>query len=263
VFVGENKSIAEMIRKFFFAIFLVACFVECSFAAANSKTNSLVVVTNKPPSWDGFVSAGLTATAGNSDSVLATSKVQAHLKMPRDEWTLGADGAYGETESVKNSETLHGFGQYNHLFIDNSWYGYARADALHDGIANVEYRIMFSPGVGYYFIKTKQVSLAGECGPGIETEKLDGSRHTYPTARLADRFEYKIDDRARIWETAEFLPPLNKLSAFLFNAEVGVEAPLTRKLSLQVYVDDNFANEPAPGLKDNDVKLVSGLTYKF
>lgn len=252
-----------MIRKFFFAIFLIIGFVECSFAAANSKTNSLAVAANKSPSWDGFVSAGLTATAGNSDSVLATSKIQAHLKSLRNEWTLGADGAYGETESVKNNESLHGFGQYNHLFINNAWYGYARADALHDGVADVKYRITFGPGAGYYFIKTKQVLLAGECGPGIEVEKLDGSRHTYPTARLADRFEDKIDDRARIWETTEFLPPLNKVSAFLLNVEVGVEAPLTKKLSLQVYVDDNFANEPAPGLKNNDVKLVSGLTYKF
>jgi len=42
-----------------------------------------------------------------------------------------------------------------------------------------------------------------------------------------------------------------------------LETPLTRHLSLQTYVQDNYANRPAAGHKDNDAKLVSALAYKF
>ena len=38
------------------------------------------------------------------------------------------------------------------MFTDR-FYGYARVDALHDGIADVEYRVTLSPGVSYYFAK--------------------------------------------------------------------------------------------------------------
>jgi hypothetical protein len=80
---------------------------------------------------------------------------------------------------------------------------------------------------------------------------------------VAEKFERKIDEHARVWENVEFLPPLTVPDAFLVNAEVGVETPLTHKLSLQTYLQDNFANVPAPGFKDNDMKLISGLVFKF
>jgi hypothetical protein len=53
------------------------------------------------------------------------------------------------------------------------------------------------------------------------------------------------------------------LANFLVNAEVGAEASLTKTLSLRVTLQDNFVNQPAPGRKDNDVKLISGVVYKF
>jgi hypothetical protein len=56
---------------------------------------------------------------------------------------------------------------------------------------------------------------------------------------------------------------VNKLRNFLINAEVGAEASLTKTFSLQVTLQDSFINQPAPGYKSNDVKLISGLVYKF
>lgn len=233
-------------------------FTQGTLPSAVITTN---VATNGFP-WEGNLSLGVTATAGNINSALVTGNVRAHKKMPRNEWTLGADAAYGEVNSVKNNETLHGYVQYNHLF-NQRWYGYGRADALHDSIADVTYRFTFSPGTGYYFIKKKQTSLAGEFGPAILYEKLDGAYHTYPVVRLAERFEHKFDAHARLWQNLEFLPPADSPRNFLINAEIGVETSLTKELSLQVYVQDNYANQPALGRKDNDVKLVSALAIKF
>jgi hypothetical protein len=34
-------------------------------------------------------------------------------------------------------------------------------------------------------------------------------------------------------------------------------------MSLQVCLDDTYNTEPASGFKRNDVKLVSGISYKF
>jgi putative salt-induced outer membrane protein YdiY len=228
--------------------------VTSAVVATNVSTNKAV--------WESSISLGLTATAGNVNSALATGNFRTHKKTPLDEWNLGVDAAYGEVSSVKNNETLHGFVQYNHLFSER-WYGYMRGDALHDGIADVPYRFTFSPGAGYYFVKNKQTSLAGELGPAILYEKLDDEYRTYPTLRLAERFEHKFDAYARLWQNVEFLPPADNPRDFLVNAEIGVDTPLTKHLSLQTYVQDNYANRPAPGFKDNDVKLVSALAVKF
>ena len=228
---------------------------------AIDANQSAIVSTNKPR-WESTVAFGLTLTSGNSESVLATSSFNTHLNNPTNELFLGAEGSYGENDAVENNETLHGFGQYNHLFSER-WFGYARADALHDGIADVVYRVTLSPGTGYYFVKTKSTGLAGELGPAVVFEKLDGERQSYLSPRLAERYDHKMPGPARLWENAEFLPQADKLDNFLVNAELGIEAALTKRLSLRTVVQDNFANDPAPGRKDNDVKLVSGLAFKF
>ena len=230
-------------------------------SAGDAAVQTAAGPTNKPV-WESTLTFGLTLTSGNSDTLLANTSFATHRDNPTNEWLLGADAAYGENNSVKNAETLHGYGQYNHRFSDR-WFGYVRADGLHDGIADVDYRVTLSPGAGYYFIKRKETTLAAEAGPAVLLEKLDGEHKIYCTPRLAERFEHKLDAHARVWQNVEFLPQVDKPENFLLNAEVGVEAALTKKLSLRTVVDDNYANIPAPGREDNDVKIVSGLVYKF
>jgi putative salt-induced outer membrane protein YdiY len=231
---------------------------------SSEATNEVKAVKISPPRvWSGTATFGLTSTAGNVNSVLATTKIIAEGKSPRDDLKLNADGAYGQVSSVNSAESLHGSAQENHTFIDDTWYSFGRADALHDGIADVEYRVTTSAGAGYYFIKDKMTTLSSEAGPAFQTEHLDDEYHNYPSARIAENFERKIDEHTRLWENVEVLPPLTVPNAFLVNAEIGIETPLTHKLSWQTYVDDNFANAPAPGYKDNDIKLISGIVFKF
>lgn len=223
---------------------------------------AIATVTNKPPLWESALSFGLTLTRGNSDTILVDSAIKAHRNDLTNEVTLSLEGTYGEDHSVKNNESLHGIGQYNHLFSER-FYAYGRGDGFHDAIADLTYRFTLSPGVGYYFLKDKETTLAVEAGPSFVLEKLDGSRENYAAGRVAERFERKWDDHTRIWENVEFLPQFDKGNNFLMNAEAGVETPLTKRISMSIVLQDNYINLPAPGRQRNDLKLISGLVYKF
>jgi putative salt-induced outer membrane protein YdiY len=212
--------------------------------------------------WEKSASMGLTLTKGNSDTLLFTADVKADRKWTDDEVSLGAGLAYGENTSVKNNESFRAFGQWNHLFTDR-FYSYVRAEGLHDAIADVEYRVTLSPGVGYYFIKNDRTRLSGEVGPGVVFEKQGSVEKQYITARLAEKLEHKISDTARVWESIEFMPQVDNLNNYIINAEIGAEAALTKKLSLRVVAQDTFDREPAPKKKQNDIKLVSGVVLKF
>ena len=238
--------------------------VHTDFAAAlfvQLATNH-VVLTNKP-AWESSLAIGFTVTRGNSDTLLATANLQTHKRTVFNEIVLGVDGAYGDNNSVQSANDAHAFGQYNHLFTER-FFGYLRADALHDEIANLQYRVTLSPGVGYYFVKQTNTTLAGECGPAMVFQRLGYEDNNYVTLRLAERFEHKFtENNARVWQSVEFLPQINALNNFVANAEVGIEAGISKKISLQACLQDNFVNEPAPGRQQNDLKIVSGLKYKF
>jgi len=230
-------------------------------ARADDPPKRAMISTNQP-AWESSISAGLSLTKGNSDTLLTTVAFKTRRKTQANEFSFGTDGSYGKNDSVKNNETLHGVSQYNHLFSDR-FFGYFNAEGLHDGIADLQYRFTFSPGAGYYFLKETKTTLAGEAGPALIFQRLGDVDTTYATLRLAERFEHKLDNGARVWEKAEFLPEVDKPDNFLVNAEIGAEAAITKTLSLRVTLQDNYINQPAPGRKDNDVKLISGVVYKF
>jgi putative salt-induced outer membrane protein len=214
------------------------------------------------PPWESSAGLGFTLTRGNSDTLLFTGNLQTSKKAVSYEINAGADATYGEIESKKNAESFHGFGQYNRLFAER-WYGYFRIDGLHDAIADVEYRFTLGPGLGYYFIKTDQNRLSAEVGPAFIYEKQGSDTKGYFTARVGERFEHKFSEKARLWQTVEFLPQVDDFDNYIINGEIGVETPLTRKLSLRTYLQDTYDNQPAPGRKKNDLKLVTGIAYKF
>ncbi len=230
-------------------------------AAAAATTNKIVAPPKYP--WATTVTAGVTLTRGNSDSLLATAKIITDRKTPVNEFNMGGDATYGSANGVANSELYHGFAQWNHLFSEK-WYSYLRGEGLHDGIAEVKYRATITSGLGYYLIKQTNTTLAVEVGPGIVIERVGETDNTYATLRLAERFEHKFNkNSARIWENCEFLPQVNKPSDYLINAEIGAASALYKNVSLQVYLDDSYNSQPASGLRRNDVKLVSGVTYTF
>ena len=107
------------------------------------------------------------------------------------------------------------------------------------------------------------MDLSAEVGPAFIYENVAGDERGYFTLRVAERFNYKINDRARIWQSAEFLPQVDDWNNYIINAELGIESDLTEKLSLRSFVQDTYDNEPAPGRRSNDVKWVTAIAYKF
>ena len=243
-------------KRYTIALLLTAGLVAGSHGRAQTQPQP------PPPKWETAATVGFSLTSGNSDTMLFTGIIKTQKKGPQDEWGFGASGAYGESDSVVNNNYVQGYGQYNRLLSDR-WFLYGRADALHDEIADVNYRVSLSPGAGYYFIKNKTTTLAGEVGPGVIIEERGGEDSTYATLRVAGRFEHKFSDLARMWAKAEYLPELSDFGNYLLNSEVGVGATLTKKLELTVMLQDNYASNPAAGRKENDLKLVTGVTYKF
>ena len=234
-------------------------------AQSAAPTNNVPTVVKYP--WQSSLTLGLTITKGNSDTSLFTGKLLSDRKTPANEYALGVDVSYGENNSVKSTELLHGFGQWNHFFSEGL-YGYWHAEGVHDGIAEIDYRFSTGPGIGYYFIKSKQDTLSAEGGGSITFQEIGAGAQradtTYATLRLAERYEHKFSFYgARFWENAEVLPQVDKFQHFLVNAEIGIDASIAKNLSLEMYVDDAYDSEPAAVSKRNDVKYVSAVSYKF
>jgi putative salt-induced outer membrane protein YdiY len=219
--------------------------------------------TNTPPrKWESSAALGATVTAGNSDTVLFTADVNTLRNWERDKFAAGLSGGYGEDNSEVNNEFFRAFAQYNRA-LTGRLYAYGRADFLYDGIADIDYRFALSPGVGYHFINNDRTTLSAEVGPGYVWERLGGEDDSYATLRFGERFTFKISERARLWQSLEFVPQVEDFGNHFLSAELGVEADITQQISLRVVASNQYRSDPAPGSEKNDFRLVAGVGYKF
>ena len=243
-----------------------------------SVPNGKAAEPEKKKGWESVASAGVTLTRGNSETFLGTVGVNSQRKWAKDEILLGASAGYGENtvtsprdpvtgvkavEHNTTDEYIKGFGQYNHLFTERFYAG-IRLDGLTDNIAGIDYRFTVSPLAGYYLIKRPNTFLAVEGGPGFVFEKLSGQEsEQYVTLRFAERFEHKFSDRAKVWQTAEYLPRVEDFGDYTFNFELGASAAITKSVDLRVVFQDSYRSQPSPGRKQNDMKLIAGVGYRF
>ena len=227
--------------------------------------------TNASP-WTGSAAAGLTLTRGNSHTTTATLNLNADRKTDIQELLLGADATYataqqnGESSAQETAEVVHGSAQYNRFITQRLYYG-GKLDGIHDGIADINYRFSIAPLLGYYLIKGTNTTLAVEGGPGLVIQETGTSGHRensrYWTLRGGERFEHKFSATARVWQTFEIFPQIDKFDNYYFNFEIGAEATITGRFLLRTYIDDTYYNIPAMGREKNDTKLVGALAYKF
>ena len=219
-------------------------------------------VAKPKPIWVSSAALGLTLTRGNSDTILFSGSFQAERKRDIYELSLGLDATYGEDRGVRNNESARGFAQYNQL-LTRKFFVYARVNGLHDGIADIDYRLSFSPGVGYYLLKYTNTTLSVEAGPAVTWERTGNDTETYANLRVAEKFQHRVNSHVRLWQGVEVLPELTRGRNFVVNSELGIESGLTRRASLRVVLQDTYENEPAPDRKANDLKLITSLVYKF
>lgn len=253
---------------------LAVCCIAASLFGAGPLFAEDAQKPPEPPKkklWESVASVDLTLTRGNSRSFLATATVNTQRKWEANELLLGGSAGYGNS-TVKDatglqatSETqdyIKAFGQFNHLFSER-FYGGLRVEGLHDNVAGINYRITVSPLAGYYFIKHTNTFLSGEVGPTLVDQELGHHTSTYMGLRAGERFEHKFDGGAKIWETLEWIPQVDKFENWILNAELGVSAPVTKSLDVRLVCQDCYNNQPAPGRLKNDLKLLAGIGYRF
>lgn len=238
--------------------------LESRLSAVALFASALAVAAQQPapPAPPTTLAAGISLTDGNTDSTQVNGSWLTELKPAPHEWRFGAEGNYSETEDTKSSDNAKGFIGYRYLFTDR-WFAAVNLSAMYDQIADIDYRYMASPGIGYYLVKTGATSLTLEAGPAFIWEEVGGEQDDIVALRGAERFEHTFGTGAKIWQAVEYMPDTEDFDSYLLNAEAGAEAMLTQQLSLRLVVKDQYDSTPAPGREENDVSVVGSIGVKF
>ena len=230
----------------------------CLVGAVISAANAATVVQG----WDSSIDFGVTLTRGNSETTLVTSTLALSKIKGQDEYNAGLAYSFGDDGGSVITDEITGFFNWNRLATDTTYYGF-RLEGRRDDIAEIDYRFQGTLLYGIYAIKNDKTTLAFEGGPGYTVESLDGEDKTYPHFYIGQRASHWMTDNTKLFQSLAAYGSLEDFSDHNLIFTLGVESMMNESLSLKVILEDKYQSEPADGAKQNDLKLISGISYKF
>jgi putative salt-induced outer membrane protein YdiY len=206
------------------------------------------------------LSIGGTYSDGNSDQKIIHGSIVNTYTGDKDLTRIGAEGNYTKTDGSITADDAKIYANYKRV-LDDRLYAVADASYLQDNIADVDYRFTLSPGLGYFLMKDDKATLSAEAGPGYLWEKVGGVEDDYWILRIAERYDRKLSDTAKCWQSLEYLPQIEDFDNYKINFEIGAEAVLTGPISIRLVAQDTYNSQPAPGKDENDLKVIGALAY--
>ncbi|MCX7819375.1 MAG: DUF481 domain-containing protein [Kiritimatiellae bacterium] len=211
---------------------------------------------------------GLSLNAGNSESLrLNVGAVSAADLNDEISYHLGVDFNYGESAageraSARDVDNGKMFGNVRWTF-QPPWFAALDASAMYDRMAEIDRRVTIGPALGADLLRRPGLRWSIEAGPAMLWERVAGINDAYVAVRIAEQFDWRPDERLRIWQRLEWTADSSDAANALWNIEAGIESRVGRRTRLRSVLQDRYDTRPAEGVRHNDVTLLTGLALEL
>ncbi len=216
------------------------------------------------PAWDGSIELGVNGSAGNAESLSIRAGADLTREIPDHKWSLNVKHARTSNRSVETQNNALGRLSYDRSFGDSRWTLFSVATGEYDEFKAFDFRWATNAGVGYKFVNTDHLKLAGRVGSGVSREVGGPDDRYVPEAVFGLDYEHQWSDRQKFYVKADYFPDWSNFSSFRFVLDSGWEILLDEatNLSLKIGVVDRYDSTPN-GLKPNDLDYSLLLLWKL
>ncbi len=235
--------------------------------ALASETPAELPAENKQIVWVKEAALGYNRVTGNSrESQLSGSFLINRNNIRVNEWTLKGNLYYSSTKRKMDAQKWYSSGRYGYSFTSTKrWYNFYKIEADHDRFADIDYRLVPSAGVGYWFFDTPDFKLMTEAGIGFEhtayrSNIKDGSEWVLiPRAFL----EKRLFDNTTISQDIFYYPTLENFRNYRLRSSTTLNVAMNKRFSIRVSLIDEYNSLPPEDVKENDLRLITALACSF
>jgi putative salt-induced outer membrane protein YdiY len=215
--------------------------------------------------WSGDISLGYNQSDGNTEKAsLSTSGL---IKRTFEQGEFLVEGSiYTSSSNDKlDDQKWSALPKFSFDIDDEGrWFTTAQSLVEHDRFADVDIRVTPSAGIGYWMTRSDDWKWSVEGQLGYESTRYRSSRADDNSAIALGKtnLEYKIFERGKLTEAFAIIPSLER-DRYRINSETEFTSPIMEQLDLSVKYIINFDNNPSPGKKQTDTRLVTGIKYSF
>lgn len=166
----------------------------------------------KPKLWKREISIGYDKESGNTNRSELAAKLLFNRKTKLNEFTLKGSAFYATADKKMDAQRWDAMIRYALSFgKELAWYRFYKFQADHDWFANIDYRLVPSVGIGYWFSDTDDWKALSELGLGFERINYRDQAKARNEVVLIPRvfLEKKLIADSRISQELILYPSLN------------------------------------------------------
>jgi putative salt-induced outer membrane protein YdiY len=223
-----------------------------------------VMFFNQPPTqWHGSVTASAKATDGNTHVKSFLIAGEGTRETEQDLLFLRAIFRYAKTSGVLTERNGYGIGKYNYK-ISGDFYAYVSEELLSDRFKDLRIQTITSIGVGYTFLKQKEIDFAAEAGFAYITNDFNvAADESHPGARVSAKLRVALPFGFELKDLFTIYPNFKHSQDYQIRNEATVGTALGGGWTLLGGVITEFDNRPSPGFKKADDTYFIGLGLAF
>ncbi len=225
----------------------------------------------KPPvKWTGSISAGFTATSGNTSTEAVNANINVARRSDKDRTTASANYGRGKQEDPDTGEDRttedwwRAKAQYDYFF-SRKFFGFINGSYEKDAIADLDRRVVVGGGAGYQWIESARTNFSTTAGLASLYEKFDGDTDSNSelSAQLGYNFDHQLNDSVTFLHDLTYFPALEKFSDYYLTTTAEIRASLTKSMFASFKTIFNYDATPATGRSSTDVKYIfsAGMTF--
>jgi putative salt-induced outer membrane protein YdiY len=231
---------------------------------------------NPRTTWRGNVRAGLLLNRGNTDNDNYYAAFDITRRSELDRWTFNGQYNLVRTEDSDGDKTSttdnwRVGGKYDYFFNDRL-YGFAALMVERDRIANLDYRISPSVGLGYQWHESPEWNFSTEAGVAYVYEKYREPSDASPdfddddsfvALRFGYHYDRKLNDKVLLFHNLEYLPGLDDIDNYRINGDIGLRASLSTNWFAEARMEMRHDNSPPEDAVKTDLRYVIALGWQF
>lgn len=216
--------------------------------------------------WRGSLGAGFSASSGNTDSVTYSlnGDIVRQTGVDKTNGYLQAVYARRESDGVtsRTSDLARGGGKYDRDLNERT-FGFGALDLERNGLINLELRSVVAGGLGYHVVKREGLTFDVSTGPAYNRERYETDTRDNLEWLFAEESTHALSPSVSFRQRLALYPNLGDSGEYRAVFDAGLVFKVNNRWSATVTVNDRYQSNPLPGVKENDLLLVTGLQYVF
>jgi putative salt-induced outer membrane protein YdiY len=216
--------------------------------------------------WAFRLEMGLNGSTGNTERFNFNGRAEANRTEPDDRLKLYTEAHYGQENGVKSkNEAIAGIRYEKDL--SERWFLFGKGEAEYDEFEQISYRLTGSGGIGYFWVREKDLEFKTRVGVGYQHETFFGGSNTdRPILDLGYDFRWDVWEYLRFTNSLTLFPslldPMDKWRAVM---ETAGEIPLAKDglWRVRAGMRNEYNNEPRPGVDRLDTTYFLNLVYEM